>query len=187
MATQKAKRKPKQQRKARAKNKPDSVMYGNQFWRIRSKHGRDKLFATAKLLLDACCEYFQWCDENPFLEEIAFSTKDGIKKSTLNKMRPYTLQGLTSYLDCNTVYFNHFEEDLKGKEDETSKDFSKVITCVREIIYNQKFSGAASGFFNSNIIARDLGLADVQKQAVTVDSEKKIELKIDGENIDLSK
>jgi len=156
----KTKRKPKPKDNKDQRCKKGQFAIGNQFWQIRSKHGRDKLFKTPELLLQACCEYFNWCDQNPFLEEIAFSTKDGIKKSTLNKMRPYTLHGLTSYLDCNTVYFNHFEEDLKGKEDKLSTDFSKVITCVRESIYNQKFSGAASGFFNSNIIARDLGLAD---------------------------
>lgn len=40
-----------------------------------------------------------------------------------------------------------------------AKDFSSVITRVAEIVYNQKFSGAA-GFFKANIISRDLGLAE---------------------------
>ena len=40
---------------------------GNQFWMLRSKHGRDKLFATPEALWEAACEYFQWCDENPCL------------------------------------------------------------------------------------------------------------------------
>jgi hypothetical protein len=40
------------------------------------------------------------------------------------------------------------------------KDFSQVITRIEKIIYNQKFTGAASGFLNPNIIARDLGLTD---------------------------
>jgi hypothetical protein len=70
------------------------------------------------------------------------------------------MQGLTRFLDCNTVYFNHFEAALKEKDDDTSRDFSKVITRIRETIYEQKFTGAASGFLNPNIIARDLGLAD---------------------------
>ena len=33
---------------------------GNQFWMLRSKHGRDKLFATPEALWEAACEYFQW-------------------------------------------------------------------------------------------------------------------------------
>lgn len=42
---------------------------GNQFWKRRSKHGRDKLFKTPDVLWEAACEYFQWCDDNPLLEE----------------------------------------------------------------------------------------------------------------------
>ena len=39
-------------------------------------------------------------------------------------------------------------------------EFSGVIRAIDESIKNQKFEGAAAGFFNSNIIARDLGLKD---------------------------
>ena len=38
---------------------------GNQFWKLRSKHGRDKLFTTPELLWQAACEYFEWCENNP--------------------------------------------------------------------------------------------------------------------------
>ena len=37
-------------------------------------------------------------------------------------------------------------------------------------MYSQKFEGAASGIFNANIIARDLGLSD--KQDITTGGEK---------------
>lgn len=42
---------------------------------------------------------------------------------------------------------------------------------VETTIYTQKFEGAAVGAFNSNIIARDLGLADKKEidASVTVD------------------
>lgn len=131
---------------------------GNQFWKQRSKHGRDKLFATPDLLFEAASEYFEWCDSNPLIE-IDYKGKDATKVE-LPRMRPYTMQGLCLYLDCNLSYFNQFDSELKGKKDKLSKDFSTVVTRIREIIYNQKFSGAAAGFLNPNIIARDLGLAD---------------------------
>ena len=133
---------------------------GNQFWKMRSKHGRDKIFATPEIMLEAACEYFQWCDDNPLIEVDYRGSK--LEKVELPKMRAYTLHGLTIFLDVNTVYFNDFEAGLKGKTDEISKDFSKVVTRVKEIIYNQKFTGAAAGFLNPNIIARDLGLQDRQ-------------------------
>jgi vacuolar-type H+-ATPase subunit D/Vma8 len=75
-------------------------------------------------------------------------------------MRAMTMEGLCIFLDVNTKYFNQFEIELKDKKDKISKDFSNIITRIREVIRNQKFEGAAAGFLNANIIARDLGLKD---------------------------
>ena len=127
---------------------------GNQFWKLRSKHGRDKLFESPELLWEAATEYFEWCEENPLIE-VDFRGKDA-DRVELPKMRAFTLQGLCLYLDCNTAYLRNF----KNQERADGKDFSSIITRIEETVYDQKFSGAASGFFNANIIARDLGLAD---------------------------
>ena len=70
------------------------------------------------------------------------------------------MEGLCSFLHVNTVYFSQFEQSISEKKDKNSKDFSTVITHVKETIRNQKFEGAAAGFLNPNIIARDLGLRD---------------------------
>lgn len=132
-----------------------SAPKGNQFWKLRSKHGRDKLFSTPELLWESACEYFQWCIDNPLEQEEVIKYKDSYEKISLNKMRPFTLIGVCHYLDCNENYFRNFETNNKE-----SKDFMAVITRIRETIYKQKFEGAAAGFLNANIIARDLGLAD---------------------------
>ena len=81
----------------------------------------------------------------------------------LPKMRPYTITGLCLYLGCNSAYFRQFRKDC-------DKDFSTIITRIEEVIYTQKFEGAASGFLNPSIIARDLGL--IEKKDVTSDGEK---------------
>lgn len=127
---------------------------GNQFWKLRSKHGRDKLFASPELLWEAACEYFQWCDENPLIE-IDFKGKDATK-CELPRMRAYTLQGLCLYLGCHTGYFREFRAA-------NHEGFSPILTRIEETIYNHKFTGAASGFLNANIIARDLGLMEKQE------------------------
>lgn len=147
-----------------------SAPVGNQFWKQRSKHGRDTLFSTPEKMWEAACEYFEWCDKNPLIEVVHDKLKvngvgDELKFIDIPKMRPYTIQGLCLYLDCNTQYFNQFKSSEKAKE----QDFSFVITRIEEIIYNQKFSGAAAGFLNPNIIARDLGLADKKDVAVSVE------------------
>jgi hypothetical protein len=132
---------------------------GNQFWKLRSKHGRDKIFATPELMLEAAYEYFKWSEDNPLIE-IDYRGANPPIKIELPKMRALTMEGLAMFMHVNTVYFNHFEKQLAESKDELSKDFSKVITHVREVIRNQKFQGAAAGFLNPNIIARDLGLKE---------------------------
>lgn len=139
---------------------------GNQFWKMRTKHGRDKLFETADLLWQAACEYFQWCDENPWFKNEAVKAGDHFGEHVQVPIaRPYTLQGMCIYLDCNTAYLRQFKASL-GKE---PSDFSTIISKIEEIIYTQKFEGAAVGAFNANIIARDLGLTD--KKDVTTGGE----------------
>ena len=127
-----------------------SAPEGNQFWKLRTKHGRDKLFESPELLWEAACEYFEWCEENP-LEEIDFRGKYA-DQVVLPKMRAFTWHGLELYLDVYSL------RDYKTNPE--YKDFSQVITRIEKVIYDQKFTGAASGFFNANIIARDLGLTD---------------------------
>lgn len=141
---------------------------GNEFWKLRSKHGRDKIFATPEIMWDAACEYFAYITDNPLQEQQIIKYKDDYEKVTLDKMRPFTLTGLCLYLDVNVQYFTDFEQSLQGKKDKSAKDFSLVLTRIRETIYSQKFEGASSGFFNPNIIARDLGLIDKSESNVKV-------------------
>lgn len=137
-----------------------SAPENNQFWKQRSKHGRDTLFASAELMWGAACEYFSWCDEHPFHESEAKVTSNGgdrggssVELVEIPKMRAYTMTGLCLYIGCNETYFRQF--NTKDKP-----DFKKVIDEIEKTVYEQKFTGAASGFFNATIIARDLGLKD---------------------------
>ena len=150
---------------------------GNQFWQIRSKHGRDRLFATPELLSEAITGYFEWCIANPLIEVVPFHSQGVITMANVPKQRVFTIQGLCSYLECNVRYFNDFQRSLSGKTDKLSSDFSIIITRAIEIIYNQKFTGAASGFFNPNIIARDLGLKE-QTELSNPDGSLKNQIKV---------
>jgi hypothetical protein len=132
---------------------------GNEFWKLRSKHGRDAIFTDANKLWDAACEYFQWCVDNP-LYSTEFLGKDA-EERLVPKIRAFTVVGLCIYLDVNTLYFRDFKESELGK----TNDFSQIIARIENVIYSQKFTAAAAGLLNANIIARELGLAD--KQDVT--------------------
>ncbi len=153
---------------------------GNNFWQLRSKHGRDKLFESPELLWKAACEYFKWCQDNPWFrtEQVKIPGKpirddDGELFFPPNIVhiptaRPFTMQGLCLFLNCNTAYFRQFKSGLP--EDE--QDFSTVIARIEETVYQQKFEGAAVGAFNANIIARDLGLTDKQTTDITSGGDK---------------
>lgn len=142
---------------------------GNQFWKLRAKHGVDAIFTDPDKLWESCCEYFQWCEDHPFYKAEAKTVNIGdyqsqIEIAKIPTIRPFTLQALCLYLGVNTKYFNEFEYTITAQ----AKGFPEVLTRIRETIYAQKFEGAASGFFNANIIARDLGLADKKEVDKTV-------------------
>jgi hypothetical protein len=133
---------------------------GNQFWKMRSSHGRDLLFASPSLLWESACEYFEWCTENPWLKSESIKSGDLAGTTmTVPVSRPFTMQGLCLYLDCSTSYFREF----KRSRGENNIDFMSVIEKIEETIYQQQFEGATVGTYNANIIARTLGLTDKQE------------------------
>lgn len=140
---------------------------GNQFWKLRSKHGRDKLFATPELMWAAACEYFEWCENNPLYETKAFAFQGTVTTETIPVMRAMTLSQLCFYLRCNEAYFRTFKHQLN----ENDKEFNTVINDIEQVIYNQKFQGAAGNLLNANIIARDLGLKDSCETDITTKGE----------------
>ena len=131
---------------------------GNKFWLARSSHGRNPIFSNPEQLRNACYEYFQWVEDNPLYEEKIFHSQGIITKDTITKMRAMTIGGLRIFLGiCEQTWVNY----------KNNPDFLGVVKEVEEIIYNQKFTGAAADLLNSNIIARELGLADKQQNEHT--------------------
>jgi len=120
-----------------------------QFWKQRSTRGRDKIFENPESLWDSCVEYLEKTDARKWLKT-EFNGKDAIE-CKIPTETPYTFTGLYLYLDIDHKTWVLYE----GRE-----EFIPITTRVRNIIYTQKFEGAAVGAFNANIIARDLGLKE---------------------------
>jgi hypothetical protein len=142
---------------------------GNQFWRLRAKHGPNRKFENGEDLWNACCEYFQWVEDNPLIEEKVFASKGEILTYNACKMRAMTITGLSVFLgiDLSTWY-----------EWKKRNDLSKVITRVEAIIWDQKFTGAAAELLNHNIIAREIGLMTTPPKEVDDDQEKITKIEI---------
>ena len=118
--------------------------------------GRPTVFSSAEELLHSCKEYMLWIDANPLFErQQKFSgTTCKFYEADLPKKRPYTVGGMCMYLGIATPTWDDYRRHDK---------FKAVTAVIDDAIRNQKFEGAASGFFNPAIIARDLGLVDKQE------------------------
>lgn len=125
---------------------------GNRFWLARSSSGPKPKFDGPDQLWAACCEYFEWCENNPLQEDKLITFQGGATHEPVAKMRAMTITGLCVFLDVSRSTW----DEWRGSR----PDLSDVITRVEDIIFEQKFTGAAADLLNANIIARDLGLAD---------------------------
>lgn len=133
---------------------------GNRFWEARSSAGPKPKFKTAEALRKAVHEYFEWNEQNPLKEAKAFSYEGRITIAELPKMRAMTIRGLCIFLDISYQTWCDWRE--------SRPDLSEVQREAEEIIYSQKFTGAAADLLNANIIARDLGLADKSELKASV-------------------
>ena len=120
--------------------------------------GRSKLFDTPEELWEEACKYFQWCVDNPVMESQIVKYKDYHKIVSLPHLRPFTLKGLAIFMGCSGSYLKNFHNNNKDAD-----KFMPTITRIKDIIFDQKFSGAMTGLFNPMLVARDLGISDRQE------------------------
>jgi len=161
--------KPKNEKPAREKKDPRDTYFkkGNKVWELAKNAGRPKKHKTAQELWEAACDYFQWAQDTPIPNWVI----SGGKRVWAPLQRPFTLYGLCIFMGVSSRYITDIEDRVLDKTDPTTAlfdekeaEFSQVITCIREIIYNQKFEGAAVGMFKENLIARDLGIHESVNQ-----------------------
>lgn len=139
---------------AKVRDEKGRFLPGNKFWEARSSHGRNPIFADPDVLWSACLEYFQWVDDNPLYKDQLVTFQGKASHEPVAVMRAMTLAGLCVFLDIDRKTWAEYAK---------KSDFSPVTTRAEDIIYSQKFAGAAADLLNANIIARDLGLSDKQE------------------------
>lgn len=132
---------------------------GNKFWEARTTHGRDKIFATSDDLWKAACEYFEDTSSRVWIKD-DWVGKDA-KKVERKTSPPFTLSGLFLFLDIDRATFDNYSTK------EEYKDFFAVCSRIREVIWTQKFEGAAVGAFNPSIIASEIGLVSKKEMDLT--------------------
>lgn len=163
---------------------------GNDFWKVRSKHGRDQLFETPELMWETAIEYFDWCKKNPLykLEQgKVIQTTTNKKGQKIQKCdlvgiptsQPFSMIGFRLYIGASSGYLTNFKHKLRTvlsdqppagtteEQKQRAADFLSIITQIEDICFKQKLDGAMVGAYNASIVARDLGLREGIDNQVT--------------------
>lgn len=150
--------------------KKKSDNQGLHLWEVVAKNpvGRPPAFNSPEELLSKCQEYFQWVNDNPLWESRIAQAAGMPQIVNLPKMRVMTINALCLYIGITHETWTKYRE---------KENFSEVTKQVDEIIYSNKFEGAAADLINANIIARDLGLKDSTK----TEADTKLTIKIERE------
>jgi hypothetical protein len=115
-------------------------------WELISP-GRPVAYEPEELWAKAC-KYFEWAKASPLKEEKHFGT--GLSR-VINHPKPFTKQGLCVFLNISVRTFDSYA---------TRAEYQPFTDTIRSVLFDQKFSAAAAGLMNANIIARELGLAE---------------------------
>lgn len=143
----------------RPTRRPD--MLGNNLWMLRRTDRRPRTFETPDDMAKAINSYFEWVVEHPLFENKVTHHMGEQVDMTLEKPRAMTVVALCLHLGIAPPTFNEYAS--KGPE------FSELIARTKDVIYVQKFEGAAAELFSTPVIIRDLGLKD--RTDVTSDGE----------------
>ena len=116
------------------------------------------VFDSPQTLLECAQEYFKWTKANPYKESQAFAYQGELTIEKLPKMRVVTHDGLCLYLGITRGNYDRYRNDPQ---------FAAVTELIDQAIREQKFTAAAAGLLNGNLIARDLGLGDKVSNELT--------------------
>ncbi len=134
------------------RDKEGKFLPGNTIWQGRSTFGRNREYEDAESLWQACRAYFQWAHGTPLYEAKILASGQEVPAA---KMRAFTQKSLCLHLRVTEETWRTWRTNRT--------DLADVIQTVDDVIYTQKFEGAAAGLLNSNLISRELGLADRQE------------------------
>jgi hypothetical protein len=122
---------------------------GNTYWKLAKgwKKGNYPAYTPDELWQKAC-DYFDWVEKHPYKEEKVFGS--GFR-TTISKMRPTTQKSFCIFAQISSTTFDNYH---------ANEAYFGITSRIKDIIYVQKFEGAAAGQLNSNLIARELRLAE---------------------------
>ncbi len=128
------------------------------------KRGRPKNFETPEELWEYYEEYKQYILDNP-IKVTDWVGKDAHQIERKHYMPP-TWKGFEAFLfragvgDVKNVVSLDW---YRRNHNDAYTEFQGIVRAIGAEMFERKFSGASVGIYQQNIIARELGLADVQE------------------------
>ena len=124
---------------------------GAQVWKLRSKHGRDKIFKTPQDLQEA------------FYEFLAMMETQKYQGAPL----PLTIERMLTFLGITKGTLYQYRN---------RSEYSDVIEYIENTIFSYNFELASLGVYNSTLMARYLNIVEKKELKIESNSEKLEEL-----------
>ena len=144
--------------------------------------GAPKKIKTPEDLYNHFLNYNKWRLQNPRIEK-GVNHKEMVTFD-IERERPCTWYGFDIWLRKEGIIAKL--EDYKANTNGSYSDFSDIIHMIDREIYEDKYSGAVTGIYQHNIIARDLGLSDKKEVKTTEVSESNLDNLSEDELIKLA-
>jgi hypothetical protein len=120
---------------------------------------RPKKIETPEVLWKLFEEYCEH-ERNSPMYKVEYVGKDGQKVLTPLQV-PITFEGFECYLADKGIVQDL--GDYSKNDNGRYTDYAPIITRIRKNCFTQNFKGASVGVFNSNLIAKKLGLTEKQE------------------------
>lgn len=159
------------------RHKDGKLKSGAQLYKLRDYKPTGYKITPTELMQKAR-EYIEDTKARPIMQNAIHQRSGEIIQIPLQ--RPLTIEGLCNYIGITVKTLHNWEkpqqEPKTDEERERNASYLQIIARIRQLIYEDKLTGAAVGIYNANIIARDLGLTDKREVETTGDKKIKIEL-----------
>lgn len=127
------------------------------------RSGPKKKLCHPQQLWEYACQYFQDCQNTPWIKTELNESGELVE---IPLARPFLLKEYQEFLRSKNVIFNLDKYLLNRPNKEGIRpydNFADVLERISNIIYTQKFKGAAIGQFKGNLISVDIGSRNKEK------------------------
>lgn len=148
--------------KSNSKWQPDWNTHKQKISRVK------KAFSDPSELWNAACDYFNHTQSNPLVRpEFVKTGPCAGQIIDVEIPRPFSWSGLNTYLSIEGITTSLYR--YKYNDGNAYDEFSDVIKLIDDVMFSQKFEGAAVGMYKENIISREIGLAERNNTTIAVD------------------